>query len=411
MATESKPPGLNQTITGMGTNGAAAGPAKRKRPSSLLAVANSLPSVENSLEEFIAKANQTLVDVGNWGTDKVKEQEDDKRKEIDALRWKAAETQLRESEVREVTLRSQLDNLQGKLAETEARAAVSGSMPAISAASDTVVSELRLKIARAEEKAASADMRARASAEKLEEAKLAVGSRPAIAMAETMSDDRIRYAEAKAAKALAAARAIQAGLNVSTADLAAIESGLVVPEMHEPKKTPWLAIAGAFVVGIAIMFVVTKVVMKDSTTAAAPAPAVAPAPTAIAPTPTPAPAAVVPAPIAKPIVTPIEEPKADEPPVAPTPAPVPVAPIVTKTPAPAPAVHHAAPAPAPATHVAAPATHAAAPVHAPAKAPAASPAKKPASNIADPFADPPAKKPAAKTPEKKPAAGAIADPF
>jgi hypothetical protein len=412
MATESKQP-LNQTITGVvpAANGTPAAGVKRKRPSSLLAVANQLPSVENSLEEFIAKANQTLVDVGNWGTDKVKEQEDEKRKEIDALRWKAAETQLRESELREGTLRRQLDNLQGKLAETEARAAVaaeSGAAPAVIAQNDSMIQELRLKIAKAEEKAASADMRARTLSESLTAER---SSRPAIAIdaGDTMSDERVRVAEAKAAKAMAAARAIQAGLNVSSTDLAAIESGLVVPEMQE-KKTPWLAIAGAFVVGIAIMFVVTKVVMKSDPAPAAPAAAVVtPAPAAAAPAPAPAAVAPTPAPVAaapaKPIVTPIEDPKpADEQPAAVAPAsaaitPPPPAPIPTPAPAkvaPAPApVHHAAAAPA--TH--APATHAA---PAAKKTPAAS-------NIADPFADPPAKKPAA--PAKKPGAGAIADPF
>ncbi|MBL9018331.1 MAG: hypothetical protein JNL83_29355, partial [Myxococcales bacterium] len=35
----------------------------RKRPSSLMATASTLPKVEHSLDEFIAKANQTLVDV------------------------------------------------------------------------------------------------------------------------------------------------------------------------------------------------------------------------------------------------------------------------------------------------------------------------------------------------------------
>lgn len=410
MAVETKQPGLNQTITGMGaaTNGAAAGSPKRKRPSSLLAVANQLPSVENSLEEFIAKANQTLVDVGSWGTDKVKEQEDEKRKEIDALRWKAAETQLRESEVRESTLRRQLDNLQGKLAETEARAAVAAESGGYPVANDTVVSELRLKVARAEEKAASADMRARSLTDSLNEAKLAVGSRPSMELGETIGDDRVRHAEAKATKALAAARAIQAGLTVSSADLAAIESGLVVPDLAEPRKTPWLAIVGAFVVGVAIMFVVTKVVMKDAP-ATAPAPAAAIAPAA----PAAAPAAVAPAPVAatppaavpsKPIVTPIEEPTSND--TAPTPTTA--APAPTPTPAPeltapaavakVPAVHHAGAHAAPAH---------AAPTHAAPKAPAT---KKPAaSNIADPFADAPAKKPAKA--EKKPAAGAIADPF
>src|SRR5262249_18411617 len=112
------------------TNGVSNGqPRRRKRASSLLAVATSLPSVESSLDEFIARANQTQIDTENWQKVEIearqaKLEEDDKRREADALRWKAAEQQLREGEMREQTLRRQLDGLQGKLAEAEARAAV-----------------------------------------------------------------------------------------------------------------------------------------------------------------------------------------------------------------------------------------------------------------------------------------------
>src|SRR5688572_12257366 len=107
---------------GTGGHPTAATP-KRKRSSSLMKNASSLPTVEHSLEEFIAKANQTLVDVSSW--EEAKEQ-DAKRKEVDANRWKQAEVQMRESEARENSLRRQLDGLQGKLAEAEARAAVAG---------------------------------------------------------------------------------------------------------------------------------------------------------------------------------------------------------------------------------------------------------------------------------------------
>ena len=421
MATESKSP-LKETSLGIGAaNGSVAN--KRKRPSSLLAVANQLPSVENSLEEFIAKANQTLVDVGAWGTDRVKEaadKEDEKRRELDALRWKAAETQLRESEVRESTLKRSLDSLQGKLAEAEARAAIAADASGSNinlGATDSVVSELRLQVAKAEERLAGAEMRARTATEELQAVRV---SRPAIEVPDSafnapavgVSDERIRTAEAKAAKALAAARAMQAGLTVSSADLAAIESGLVVPELNGPKKTPWLAIAGAFVVGLALMFVVVKLVVKTDPAPAQPQ-AVAPAPAA--PTPTPAAVAPTPAPApVKPTVTPIEEPKAAEPaPVQAAAPPVETAPAPAPTPAPVETPAPKKATPAPVQHVAAPVHHEAAPaVHhdAPAakKQPAGAPAGAKKSSIDDPFADAPAPKKAA--PAKKPASS-IADPF
>ena len=55
-------PAAGQTLTGIAAAAAAAGKAKRKRSSSLMAIQSSLPSVENSLDEFIARANETLVD-------------------------------------------------------------------------------------------------------------------------------------------------------------------------------------------------------------------------------------------------------------------------------------------------------------------------------------------------------------
>jgi hypothetical protein len=87
---------------------------RSKRPSQLSKSALSLPAVESSLEEFIAKANQTLVDVNTWDkVEKDAKQEDAKRKEGDAQRWKATEQQMRDAEVREMSLRRQLDGLQG----------------------------------------------------------------------------------------------------------------------------------------------------------------------------------------------------------------------------------------------------------------------------------------------------------
>ena len=91
-----------QTLTGV----AAANPRRRKRPSSLLAAGTSLPSVETSLDEFIARANQTLSDPSEWRhAEQAAKQEDDHRREADQLRWKAAEQQMREGEVREQSLR------------------------------------------------------------------------------------------------------------------------------------------------------------------------------------------------------------------------------------------------------------------------------------------------------------------
>src|SRR5678816_4022455 len=40
---------------------------RRKRQSSLMKVAAALPTVESSLEDFISRANSTLIDQGGWG--------------------------------------------------------------------------------------------------------------------------------------------------------------------------------------------------------------------------------------------------------------------------------------------------------------------------------------------------------
>src|SRR5258708_7466181 len=59
-----------QTLTGVapgvGANLGPNGKARRKRPSSLMTAASSLPSVESSLDEFISRANQTLTDAHSW---------------------------------------------------------------------------------------------------------------------------------------------------------------------------------------------------------------------------------------------------------------------------------------------------------------------------------------------------------
>ena len=99
---------------GSSASGAVAALVKRKRPSSLMKAASELPSVEHSLEEFIAKANRTLVDANTWAqADQQARDEEAKRREADAQRWKQAELQMREGEARETSLRRQLDGLQG----------------------------------------------------------------------------------------------------------------------------------------------------------------------------------------------------------------------------------------------------------------------------------------------------------
>ena len=404
MAVETKQGGTAQT-TPQNVAGAAqaANGKRRKRTSSLLQTAGTLPSVETSLDEFIARANSTLLDAANWDSaEKQAKQDDADRREADQLRWQAAEQQLRESEAREQSLRRQLDGLQGKLAEAEARAAVAAG----TGSHDGVIADLKVRLQRADEAARIAHSRA-------EQLQIELASKPAAAPVPAYfgqntedAEERARIAEAKAAKAIAAAKAASAGLNVA-GEIAAIESGLVVPEFHPQKKGGNALVVGiaALLVGAAVMFAVTKVLDKNNEQSAPAAAAqVQPAPAAAAPAPAPAAAP------AKPVVTPIEEPapapaqeaaKAPEPAAAPAPAPetakVEPAPAPAPAPAPkAPAVHHAAPA---IVHHAAPA-----------KAPAA---KAPEGGLADPFASPPApaaKKSAPKA-DKKAAGGAIVDPF
>lgn len=399
--------------------------AGRKRPSSLMAQASSLPKVEHSLDEFIAKANQTLVDVSNWGAaDAEAKAEDDKRREQDALRMRAAETQMKEGEVRETSLRRQLDGLQGKLAEAEARAAVAGTSLG-SAAHDSTLAQLRAQIEQAEQQRRAAEQKTQQLSSALNEAKnevaIARSSAPAIEIDNGEAAERVRLAEAKAAKAIAAARAAQAGLTVSNADIAAIESGLVVTNLEQPKGTPWAAIMIAFLGGLGIMFVVWKFVLskndepKPAAQTTAPAAAVqptdtnTPAPAATTPEPAPAPAAVAPVAPAKPIVTPIEE--------EPTPA--------TTEPAAAATTEPAKTEPAAAEPVKAEPVKKATKTVTKTSKPASRPATKatttttttrPASTkggtLADPFAETPApKKPAKATKTPAKSGGAIVDPF
>ncbi len=328
MAVDSKQNGTNGT-NGTATNGARS-KGNRKRPSSLMAHASALPTVEHSLEEFIAKANQTLVDVSSWGNaDAEAKAAEEARRQQDALRMKAAETQMREGEQREISLRRQLDGLQGKLAEAEARAAVA-STTAGSAANDAALQALRDQIEMAEAQRKSAELEKQQLAKALKDAKEEVAvvrattSMPAVSVPVEVDNsealERVRIAEAKAAKALAAAKAAQAGLTVSDADLAAIESGLVVPAAPSKGGAPWALIAVAFIGGLGIMFAVWKLVLSKDDAAKPAANQPAQVQPATAPETNTAPAAapaVAPTESAKPTVTPIEEPAAAKPTVEP----------------------------------------------------------------------------------------------
>jgi hypothetical protein len=397
---------------------------RRKRPSSLTMAALSLPSVETSLEEFIARANQTLVDAASWdATAKQRNDEETKQREADALRMKVAEHQLREGEAREASLRRQLDAVQGKLAEAEARAALASTSTGAMQAAEALVADLRGRLERSEAKLAEATTHTRELEMELAKAKTE-GVRPStvtvrtsqLEIPETLAVERMKVAEAKAMKALAAARAASAGLTVSPADLAAIESGLVVTDAPPRRGTPWLPIAAAFVTGLALMFGASRLLLRAP--AAAPdeaavvsephkAPIAAPA----APTVTPIepPAAAAPA---APTVTPIESAPAAQPTAAAAPAPmIPatvevIAPTATPPAPPAPS-----PAPAPPVRAPAPARVAAQPSPAPkAPAPATRAPAKSSGGLADPFATTtpaPAKQPAKAAPTKQ----GIADPF
>jgi colicin import membrane protein len=412
-------PGPAATLAGIPAV-SASGAFKRKRPSSLMAQSAQLPSVESSLDEFIAKANETLVDPSSFNSEQKVREEDEKRKEADALRWKATEQQMREAQAREQSLRRQLDGLQGKLAEAEARAAVAGS----GGSQDGIIADLKLRLTMADEKIRTSEEKVRLTEAKLGRleqdlaaAKSAAAAAPPVrdslvGIGDDAAEERVRIAELKATKAIAAAKAAAAGLTVSPADIAAIESGLVVSSMDTGgKKTSWGMVVAAAVVAGAAMFAVGYVLKKDKpahTAAAQPAAQQPAAPQAAAPTPTPA----------QPVVTPIEdEAKAeanaavDEPPedvpAAPSKAELAAAAKAEK----AAAAEAAAQAKADKAAAAkATAAEAAAKKAAAAKktTATAAPKKTPKSSggLADPFGDSPAPKKA----EKK-KAGGIVDPF
>jgi len=399
MAVESKQG--NNTTNGteqpqpMLASGSSPNVKRAPRTSALMKAASKLPTVEHSLEAFIAKANETMVDVGSWGAaDQAAKEAEEKRREQDALRWKQAEQQMRDNEQREQAMRRQLDGLQGKLAEAEARAAVAGALSG-SSQNDAALAELKKQIEETTERMRAAEDKAQQVQRELVNVRM-TGSMPAVTPLEVNArgtEERVRLAEAKATKAIAAARAAQAGLTVSSADIAAIESGLVVP-MAPRKRSPILAITLAFVGGLGIMFAVWKFgLSKDDAT---PAAATVTQPVA-APNDTPAPAA-------KPSVTPIDDQASATPTVKVIPIEEPgAAPAVV----PAPAVEPAK-AEAPKSEPKAVAKRAKKPSRTKKEAAATAPTTKSKGKFVDPFADEPT---AAAKPAEKKKSEKLVDPF
>src|SRR4051812_2717940 len=79
-------------------NGSSNGNGRSRRTSQLMAAASALPTVESSLEDFIARANSTAVDVGGWGLGE--EQLRLERAEAERLAREAEDARLREVEAR-----------------------------------------------------------------------------------------------------------------------------------------------------------------------------------------------------------------------------------------------------------------------------------------------------------------------
>src|SRR6185503_8218103 len=140
------------------------------------------------------------------------------------------------------------------------------------AAHDHKIDELKQQIDAANLKMKQAEARSQEMSRALELAKTESAARTAVDVggfggakeSDEEAEARVRLAEAKAAKALAAARAAAAGLTVSSADLAAIESGLVVTRPVK-KSSPLPFIVLGLVGGLAIMAVVWKLVLDQPT--------------------------------------------------------------------------------------------------------------------------------------------------
>ncbi|KAB2884755.1 MAG: hypothetical protein F9K40_22485, partial [Kofleriaceae bacterium] len=118
MPTEEKHGPSNGHANGNGT--------RSKRRSSLMQAAVALPTVESSLEEFIARANSTLVDVDQWEAEARAEKERQLREQTDAeaARIARAEQAIRDEALRErSTLHARIRDLESELADAQARRA------------------------------------------------------------------------------------------------------------------------------------------------------------------------------------------------------------------------------------------------------------------------------------------------
>ena len=149
-----------------GTNGHASNGSRGKRRSSLMQAAVALPSVESSLEDFIARANSTLVDVDAWEAQARAERErvardaqsaeDAKIRQAEEAVRADANAQRQRLEKRIGDLEAELADVSARRAELEAKVAVLGSSQAMTA----TVSDLEAKLAAADEKAKAAEAKA-----------------------------------------------------------------------------------------------------------------------------------------------------------------------------------------------------------------------------------------------------------
>jgi hypothetical protein len=141
----------NHGQNGTHTHGANGGAAPRaRRTSALMQAASALPTVEASLEDFIARANSTMVDIAGWGLGD--EHSDRAARDADQERNRELQEQTRaEAELREAELARRLSEVETKLAEAEARVAVLSTRGDTDATkTDAIFTELRARVEVAE---------------------------------------------------------------------------------------------------------------------------------------------------------------------------------------------------------------------------------------------------------------------
>lgn len=258
---------------------------KSRRPSALMRVASSLSqgaSVEASLEDFIAKANATLLDMDGWGLEGGK-----------AARDQAA-AELRRAE--ETAARAAADK--ARIEATRELDAIKTAAEQREAELEKKVAELASELAQARNKAQAAESRAASSAQAEADAKAAVAAEKAhvtevLAANEAIgatkaavdaSDksaaetarlrDELEKARNEVKAAKERARAAEAKAAVAAA------SAAVATAVEEPsrRKSPLLPAAGAFAAGLVIMFGLSRIMDGGNATSSTPsAPLIAPA--------------------------------------------------------------------------------------------------------------------------------------